>query len=616
MPRAPLFTAKLGVFAASIVLTVRAVAQTGVSPQPSASVIPSPPSTVAAGPAPSSVAPPVAPSPQLAPALPVPSAPADTASPLPVTSPTAVSWTPPPPPPFPTRAEAPAPAPVAASVPLPRSAGYHNGTFYIHSPDEVFRLYIQARVHADWLGQFGPGASQLPPGSTLTNGFFLRRARLELAGEFFQTWQWQVGAEFSSATSIDNAAGQQFTPTYTPNATTGAVPAPSAANNYDNRSNAVDNATVKPIPTDVFVNYAPSPWANMEVGQFYLPFTLENRISDNTTPFLERSLAVRNLGAPLQRDIGAMFWGESPNRRLYYAVALVNGDGPNRLNVDSRYDWAGRIVVRPLSTLTSLPLKWAQVGFSAKAGSRDPKDVGYDLPSLTTQGGFAFWKPTYKDSLGRTLHIIPSAGQWGLAGDLLVPVDKFDFTGEFIYNVYNTREAVDGYQLSAFTERTGDLKGFAWYVQAAYWIFGDHDIIGYPSYGRPIHVDLNTPQNPARQGLQVLVKFEQLRLVYDGPGRSGKIDPKTPDGNIDVDDVELGVSYWATKHLRIGINYTHYMFPGAAPASPSAPGENQQSNTSQRAISPAQGLAAGVNDAARNASGTLEEVQIRAGVQF
>ena len=92
----------------------------------------------------------------------------------------------------------------------------------------------------------------------------------------------------------------------------------------------VENATVKPIPTDVFVNFGPLPWANLQVGQFYLPFTLENRISDNTTPFLERSIPVRNIGAPLQRDIGAMFWGESPDHLLYYAVAFLNGDGPNR----------------------------------------------------------------------------------------------------------------------------------------------------------------------------------------------------------------------------------------------------------------------------------------------
>jgi Phosphate-selective porin O and P len=601
--------AAAGVFAA-----VPALAVTDPAPAPSvepAQLAPTPTPALTPAPAP-------APAPTLTPAPTPALTPAPAPAPAPESAPAPAPALAPAPESAPTPAPAPAPAPAlpppdtipASAVPVPRSAGYHNGTFYIHSPDEVFRLYIQGRVHADWLGQFAPGASKLAPGNTLANGFYLRRARLELAGEFFQTWQWQIGAEFSSATSIDNAAGQQFTPTCAPSATTGQLPSP-----CPNRENNVENATVKPIPTDVFVNYAPLPWANVEVGQFYIPFTLENRISDNTTPFLERSVAGRNIGAPLQRDIGAMFWGEAPNRLVYYAVALVNGDGPNRLNVDSRYDWVGRAVVRPAATLTSSPTQWAHVGFSAKAGSRDAKVVGYDLPSLTTQGGFAFWKPTYRDSLGRTIHILPSAGQWAVAADVYLPIASFDLTGEFVYNVYNTREAVDGYQLSPYTERTGSLKGFGWYIQATYWILGDHDILGPPTYSRPLHVDLKSPQKPARHGLQVLAKFEQLSLTYDGAGRSGKLDSATPNGDIVVDDVAFGVNYWATRHLRVGINYTHYMFPDAAPASPSTKGGPQQSS-SQRAISPAQNLPIGASDAARNGSGTMEEVQIRAGVQF
>jgi phosphate-selective porin len=553
---------------------------------------------------------PLAPSPSPSSTAPIPAPPvAPVPGTLPATSPDANAAAPAP------SAVAPSPAPIFITPSLPprpadpyapRGGGYHNGNFYVRSQDDVFRLYIQGRVHADWLGQFAPGGGQLAPGSNLANGFYMRRARLELGGEFFQTWQWQLGAEFSSATSIDNAAGQQTTPTCAPNST-GAAPC-------TNKENPVENATVKPIPTDVFVNYGPSSYANIQVGQFYLPFTLENRISDNTTVFLERSLAVRNIGAPLQRDIGAMVWGETKDRQLYYAVALVNGDGPNRLNVDSRYDVAGRVVVRPFA-LWSSPTKWAQIGVSAKAGSRQSSAVGYDLPNLTTQGGFAFWKPTYKDSLGRTTHIMPAAGQWGLAADLYVPIENFDLTGEFIYNVYDTREAIDGYQISSFTERAGLLKGYGWYVQAGYWLVGDHDILGPPSYGRPIHVDFTKPQNPARHGLQVVAKFEQLALTYQGAERAGTNDAKTPNGDIRVEDVEFGINYWATKHLRVGVNYTHYMFPSAAPATASAKGEPVQ-QSSQRAISPAQNLAAGADDAARNGSGTLEEVQVRVGVQF
>jgi hypothetical protein len=470
------------------------------------------------------------------------------------------------------------------------TAGYHNGNFFLRDKSDIFRLYIQGRVHADWLEQAGAGVGSLPPGSGIEDGFFLRRARLELTGEFYEVWQWWVGAEFASATSVDNAAASQVTPTCSVSPTTSAI-------TCANKENPVDNPTVKAIPTDVFINYGPTPWTNVQVGQFYLPFTLENRISDNTTPFLERSLAVRNLGVPLQRDLGAMFWGESPNRLFYYTLGVFNGDGPNRANPDNRYDIAGRAVVRPLALSSLSSMKWAQIGFSVRDGSRDPAYVGYDLPALTTQGGYAFWKPTYKDSLGRTLHIMPSSSQWAVAGDVYLPIDGFDFTGEFVYANDNTREAVDGLQLSPFTERTGQLKGYAWYAQVGYWVVGDHDIVGPPSYGRPIHLDLSQPQKRPQQGVQALAKFEQMHLTYEGASRGGVSDANTPNGDINVDAVEFGVNYWATRHLRVGINYS-------------------LQTSGQRAVAPAQLLAKGIDDTARNTSHAIDEIQARVGVQF
>ncbi len=502
----------------------------------------------------------------------------------------------------------PSEAPSADSQALAWTAGYHNGSFFLRDKSDVFRLYVQGRVHADWLDQLGPGVTSLPAGSGVEDGFFLRRARIELAGEFFETWQWWVGAEFSSATSIDNAAGNQATPTCT-------VAANSALSCATAKTNPVENPTVKGIPTDVFINYGPTPWTNVQVGQFYLPFSLENRISDNTMPFLERSLAVRNLGAPLQRDIGAMFWGESPDRVLYYAVALLNGDGPNRPNVDNRYDVSGRVVLRPFVRTDDSPSKWGQIGISARAGSRDPALVGYDMPAMTTQGGFAFWKPTYRDSIGRTIHILPASSQWALAADVYMPVGKLDLTGEFIYLSENTREAVDGFQLSPFTERAGDFTGYGWYAQAGYWIFGDQDIVGPPSYGRPIHVDLTKPQKRPREGLEALVKFEQLHVSYTGNSRGGALDALTPDGDTNVDTFEVGVNYWATKHLRVGLNYSLFLFPNSAPTTATEAGGPVQ-GPGQRAVAPGQLLAKGVDDSARDNAHEVHEIQVRVGVQF
>jgi hypothetical protein len=491
------------------------------------------------------------------------------------------------------------------------TAGYHNGTFFVRDRSDTFRFYLQGRVHADWLGQFAPGVSSLPAGSGVFNGFYLRRARLEVGGEFFQRWQWQLSGEFSSSTSVDNAAGTQVTPTCAPSA-------PGSTDlSCNNRENPVDNPNVKAIPTDVYVNYGGSPGANLQVGQFLVPFSFENPLGDNTTPFLERSLAVRNVGVPLLRDLGAMFWGEAPDRAYYYKLAILDGDGPNRVNPDRRYDVAGRVVVRPFmhgeSSATPYT-KWAHLGLSARAGSRDARTVGYDLPSLTTQGGFAFWKPTYKDSQGSTVHILPSGSLWALAADLYLPLGPFDVTAEFIYARNDTREASDGLQLSS-AARLGRLEGYGWYTQVGYWIIGDQSVVGLPNHGRPVHLDPSEPQRPWKAGVQALAKFEQLHLTYRGASRAGAADALTPDGDIDVDAVELGVNYWLTRHLRIGVNYSLYLFPDSAPLTASSAGGPVQSSA-QRAIAPGQILGKGLDDGARDTGHTLNELQARLGVQF
>ena len=195
------------------------------------------------------------------------------------------------------------------------------------------------------------------------------------------------------------------------------------------------------------------------------------------------------------------------------------------------------------------------------AGSRDSAKVGYDLPSLTTSQGFAFWRPTYTDSSGRLVHILPSATQAAFGADLYVPAGNFDVTGEFVYADYQTREAVDGLQLSPFTERLGAFKGWGYYAQLGYWLVGSHDILGHPSYGRPIHVDLAQPQQPARHGLQVVARLDQLGLTYQGSSRSGQDDGKTPSGDVNVTSFTAGVNYWATRHLRVSVNYGYYDLP-------------------------------------------------------
>jgi hypothetical protein len=213
------------------------------------------------------------------------------------------------------------------------------------------------------------------------------------------------------------------------------------------------------------------------------------------------------------------------------------------------------------------------------------------------------------------MHIIPSGEQTAVAGELFVPVGMFDLTSELVYSQSDTREAVDGYQLTPFTERLGLLKGIGYYVLASAWITGDRSIVGFPGYSKPQHVDLTKEDKAPRTAIQLLAKIEQLSLTYQSAKRSGVIDSTNADGDIRMTALSFGANYWATRHLRVSANYGYDYFPSSAPVTASTKGGRQQTSN-ERALAPAQNLAKGVEDSARNNSHALHELQFRVGVQF
>jgi hypothetical protein len=484
-------------------------------------------------------------------------------------------------------------------------AGRLGEYFYLRDANDEFRLYLGGRAHIDGFVPFGGGVSSLPAGSGLEPSFFLRRARPELAGEFLGSWQWVVAGDWGR-TAVSNANGQSFVDVCTEK---------NGAQTCALRSSPVQAASYTAQPTDVFINFHADQLFNIEAGQIRIPFSLENRTSENISPFLEASLPIRTIGAPLIRDIGVMAWGETDASLFHYEVGLFDGDGPNVLNQDSNFDGIGRVFSHPLAKTTS-PLQTLQIGASGHYGMRSAKTVGYDYPALTTQEGYAFWKPTYTDSNGNLIHILPSADQITVAGELYWPVSIVDLTSEIVYADHDTREARDGYQTAyPYTERYGDLKGFSYYVQVAVWLLGDRQFVRRPGYYDPPHVDFTKPLPPSRSSIELLAKFEQLHLVYSSADRAGIPNSKSPDGNIDADVLSIGINYWATRRVRVSLNYDLNVFPGSEPLSPSAPG-NPTQTSSQRALAPAQTLSTGVDDAAREGEHTLSELTARVAVGF
>ena len=472
------------------------------------------------------------------------------------------------------------PYPVLMQPPPPHgsnfSSGYHNGVFYVGDREGNFRLHFHGRAQIDSYNYFGEGVAD----TSLKSTIFLRRVRPEVSGQFLRHWYFRIGGDWgwgSIDTPTDSVQG-------------GTV------------ASGVQSHAARAAAKDVYLGVTACKALNFQVGQFNAPFTLENRTSDNYIPFMERSLAVRALGVPTLREIGLMAWGELGKRLLFYSVGVFNGDGENRPNPDNRMDVFGRAFLHPFSGVKGL--EQAQIGGSVHYGMRDKNYVTYDYPGMSTQGAFTFWAPRYEGEKGLT-HIIPSGAQHGYAGELRLPVWRLDFTGEFVYVNNGTREAVDGFQAS-HTERYGALKGWSYYAQVGLWAYGSRDVLGPPGYDNPVRVNPNMPERPMGRAVQLLVKFEQLRVKYQGASRAGDADGQNIDGDIRVNALSLGANYWATRHVRLTGNYIMYHMPDSSPG---------VGTPNQRALSPANTLPAGVNDSARNAH-VHHELLFRAGVAF
>jgi phosphate-selective porin len=477
-------------------------------------------------------------------------------------------------------------------------AGYHNGLFYLRDDNDNFHMYIQGRMQLDFYGYAGPGVSN----TNLKPTLFIRRIRPEVTGDFLKHFSFMIAGDFG-ATGLDNPKGTNQVSASSP----GAAPSDSSA-----RFAAADATKLSAAATDAFINYHNTSLFNVQVGQFDAPFTLENRTSDKYLQFMERSLAVRAVGIPTNKDIGGMFWGETPDKLWYYSIGLFDGDGQNRPNVDSRGDLYARTFVHPFAKSPEVKgaLKDAQIGASFHYGSRDSKWVTYDYPGLTTQGNYTFWTPSYSGAKGNT-HILPSGDQLAVAGEIRIPYDKFDLTSEFVWVDNHTREALEGYQATN-SERFGAIHGVSYYAQLGYWPLGNRDINGgAPGYENPSRLDWSK-SDPAvpKEALQLLVKWEQVALKYDSASRGGTPDAKNIDGNIKANALSFGANYWFTKHVRISLNYVLNMFPDSAPVKATAVGGPAQTSDN-RALAPGNTLATGVNDGARDSAHTLHEILAR-----
>lgn len=401
-------------------------------------------------------------------------------------------------------------------------AGFAGGQFFIQSDDGAFRLSPSVRMQFDGYLYVPFYAEPVAPRS----GFLVRRARPELFGALFHdAVQFMVAGDFAD---IPNGLSA----------------------------------------TDVFLIFNLHPTLlRLQVGQFDLPFTLENRTSDRYIDFLERSIVVRSLGTS-NKEPGIMVFGALDDQLLHYSIGLFSGDGINLGNLDDALDVVGRAFVRPFAASRGL-LARAQVGGSLAWGARHntnhPTLGGATRRGwLELSGGWPLGRTTYSgaDGRGTEVGLVPEGDVVHAAAELSLPIGPLFARAEYLFTRQEVNENVLGSGLAL--RSAGLLEAHGLYVNLGGWLFGSPSILPDPGVQGAPFFDSTAGPPEEDWNLQLAARFEYLTAQYVAGADTGahNLGASQVAGRYELFTFGGVASLWWTRHVRISLEYIAYLAGG------------------------------------------------------
>jgi phosphate-selective porin len=265
-------------------------------------------------------------------------------------------------------------------------------------------------------GRFGQTA--------LKDRFRLRRARINLTGDFAENFDFKVEGDFENSDGL-NSGRTAFE------------------------------------ATDIFVNWHQFPEAQVKLGQWKAPFGLEQITPDTTLYVIERSLPTGAITP--ERQIGIQLWGKPfasvwPDGKdlLTYYAGIFNGNGRNTtVNDNNNFMYVGRLE----STLFKAKM-WGQDSY-LKLGadvlnSRDDKgtNISQTLNLLVNSDG------------SLSPFVLPGADErtaWSV--DAWLKLGPFDLIGEYL------EEYVNGRTVNGVPPGFANFTTSGYYVQGSYFLF-------------------------------------------------------------------------------------------------------------------------------------------------
>ncbi|MDR3118668.1 MAG: OprO/OprP family phosphate-selective porin [Mediterranea sp.] len=143
---------------------------------------------------------------------------------------------------------------------------------------------------------------------------------------------------------------------------------------------------------EMYTDYRILPGLSARLGQFKVPYTIENTLSPTVVELIDcYSQATNYLAAvgphdPLRgsttgRDLGFILFGNLLNDRLTYNAGFFNGQGINNKDKNSNKEFVGSLIVNPT--------KWLSVGGSITTGKGNAIALSDANPDIRTGDNYS-----------------------------------------------------------------------------------------------------------------------------------------------------------------------------------------------------------------------------------
>lgn len=382
-----------------------------------------------------------------------------------------------------------------------RYFGRFNNGIAFETPDRRNNFSLGGRIHADY---------RYFPDKDAASTFDVRRAYLTLQGKWNEYLTWDVTGDFANLVN----------------------------------SSQLDVA---------WMNIAYSDQTQFRIGQFKMPFSMEELGSSRFLDFQERSLVN---GLVPQKERGLMVHGV-PMLGMTYGVAISTGQGKNNNDVvapRSSNDYIGRVTVNVAELLDQQAKATYHLGL---AGSLGHLPSGFGLSQRTEARGITWFNTSsFSGSDVRRSR---------LGVEAAVAYGPVKLQGEWVKSRFEGRS-------SGGAEFDRDIGAF--YAEVLWMITGERYSETYRNgvFGRTVPIQSYVPGGDSWGAWEAGLRYSSFDasdfVAANAAGTGVLASPSSPAGNIayastpvnKANALTLGLKWIWNPNLKIYFNYTETKF--------------------------------------------------------